>query len=137
MTKKEWVRVGLVYLCSYQVIVGTWQFLFPRSFYDDIPTVDNDPPFNEHLMRDVGGLGLALTVVIAFALVLMEYHLVCAALAANIVYASTHFGFHITNLRGWTMSDAVTLASVLGIHVIIPGAIFVLARQTRDVAVAS
>ncbi|WP_229051621.1 hypothetical protein [Aeromicrobium sp. Leaf350] len=129
MTSKDWVRAGLVYLASYQVLVGLWQFVLPRSFYDDVPTVDNDTPFNEHLMRDVGGLGLALAVVIVFAAVFLEYHLVCAALAGNVVYAATHFGFHVLNLGGWSTGDAVLLASVLGIHVLIPLAVLLAARR--------
>lgn len=131
MTEKHWVRVGLVYLFSYQVIVGVWQYAFPRSFYDDLPTVDNDPPFNEHLMRDVGGLGLSLAAVLFVAVVFMEYRLVCAALAGNSVYASTHFVFHVSNLGGWSTGDAVTLATTLGINVVIPLAIWWVARRIR------
>lgn len=132
MTTKHWVRVGLVYLCSYQVVVGLWQYAFPRSFYDDLPTVDNDPPFNEHLMRDVGGLGLALAAVIVIAAVVLEYRLVCAALAGNAVYAVTHLMFHVSHLGGWTTADAVTLASVLGVHALVPMAIWLAARHVRS-----
>ncbi len=48
--------------------VGAWAALAPRSFYDDFPGggrhwVAVDGPFNEHLVRDVGTLNLALAAV--------------------------------------------------------------------------
>jgi len=49
-------------------LVGFWALLAPRSFYDDFPGggrswVSALPPYNEHLVRDVGGLPSNLAVV--------------------------------------------------------------------------
>jgi hypothetical protein len=78
------LRAGLVFLVVTQVLVGGWQLVAPHSFYADGPVpghhwVDLLPPYNEHLMRDVGALNLALGVVLAVAAVGLERRLVVAA----------------------------------------------------------
>jgi hypothetical protein len=66
-------RVALVILSAGFGVVGIWAQFAPQSFYDDFPGggrhwVTGDGPFNEHLIRDVGGLNLALTVIAVAAL---------------------------------------------------------------------
>src|SRR5262249_61768974 len=46
------LRAGLLLLTVIEAGQGFWLYLAPRSFYDDIPTVAADPPFNEHLLSD-------------------------------------------------------------------------------------
>lgn len=43
------LRSGLFFLTFVHVTVGSWMLFFPRSFYGEIPAVDDYPPFNEHL----------------------------------------------------------------------------------------
>ena len=68
-------RVWLTLLGLVGLFVGTWATFFPRSFYDDFPAgsghawVAADGPYNEHLVRDVGALNLALAAVAIAALV--------------------------------------------------------------------
>ena len=58
----------------------------PQSFYDDFPGlgrawVSVDGPYNEHLVRDVGALNLALLVLFVVAWVRLDRQLVsCPAL---------------------------------------------------------
>ena len=59
-------RVILCILNAIGAFVGAWALLAPRAFYDTFPSsgfgpgVGVDGPFNEHLIRDVGALYLAL-----------------------------------------------------------------------------
>ena len=50
------------------VATGLWAFTAPRSFFDAVATY---PPFNEHLLHDIGafnlGLGAALLLTLASA----------------------------------------------------------------------
>ena len=67
-------RVALVVIGAGAGVVGVWAQVFPRSFYDDFPSMGRvwvavDGPYNEHLVRDVGGLQLALAFSAALALV--------------------------------------------------------------------
>jgi hypothetical protein len=70
----RWLAVALVLLAGVASLVGVWAQFFPQSFYTSFPNgrgrwVAVDGPYNEHLVRDVGGLNLALAVVTVVALV--------------------------------------------------------------------
>jgi hypothetical protein len=62
-THQGLVRAVLAALGVVQLINGLWALLAPRSFYEEYPFgrgwVELLPAYNEHLMRDVGGLYLA------------------------------------------------------------------------------
>lgn len=77
---KLWLRAGLLTLAVLQTVVSIWQYVFPRSFYDDFPTARLDPPYNEHLITDIGGLGLALTGMLHFAARVLDGKVVLSAL---------------------------------------------------------
>lgn len=69
-----WTRALLGYLAATGVPIGLWQLLWPRSFYVGFPGfgrawVAVDGPYNEHLVRDVGGGTLALAALAVLALV--------------------------------------------------------------------
>lgn len=91
------LRGGLVLLAAIQAGMGGWQYLAPRSFYYGIPTVSADRPFSAHLMTDVGGLNLALAVVLAAAAWRLDRTLTRAALAAFLVDSGSHLAFHATD----------------------------------------
>jgi hypothetical protein len=64
-----------------------WTLLVPHSFYDDFPLPGRDwvstlGPYNEHFVRDVGALNLALGVLLASAAVLLERRLARVSLLA-------------------------------------------------------
>ena len=48
------------------VAAGLWAFAAPRSFFESVATY---PPFNEHLLHDIGAfnLGLGATLLLALA----------------------------------------------------------------------
>jgi hypothetical protein len=109
------LRAGLLLLTLIEAGQGFWLYLAPRSFYDDIPTVAADPPFNEHLLSDIGGLSLAMAVALGASAVLMERNLLRAALAGYIVYAVSHLLFHATHTGGLPATDAVALLTGLSL----------------------
>lgn len=96
-------RVALIVLSVSFGIVGLWAQFAPRSFYDDFPGggrhwVGGDGPFNEHLVRDVGGLNLALTVILVAALVTMSPVIIRLAGLAALVYSLPHAAYHSAHL---------------------------------------
>lgn len=83
--------------------VGLWAGLFPRAFYDSFPGmnrhwVTSDGPYNEHLVRDVGGLYLALAAVGALALAWRDRHSRVILGVAWMVFGVLHLGYHLTHL---------------------------------------
>ncbi|MGI5240559.1 hypothetical protein [Dactylosporangium sp. CA-139066] len=126
MMRNAWLRAGLILLIGVDAVVSLWQYLFPRSFFEDVPTVRLDPPFNEHLMSDVGGLGLALVTVLVFAAATMERRLVLAALTGFAVYALTHLLFHLRHFEHFSAREALGLGTGLGIEAALTLALLVL-----------
>jgi hypothetical protein len=98
-----WVRATLAVLVLAAVPVGLWQQFAPRSFYDRFPGfgrvwVSVDGPYNEHLVRDVGGGTLALAAVALFALVRPTPASVATAAVAILVAQVPHTIYHFQHL---------------------------------------
>ncbi len=112
-------RVALVIIAGGTATVGVWAQVFPRSFYDDFPGVGRvwvavDGPFNEHLVRDVGGLNLALAVVAVVALITGSVLLARVAGGAALVYGLPHLVYHAAHLDAFDTGDQVALIGSLG-----------------------
>lgn len=119
------LRVLLAVLALGTAVVGFWAQFSPESFYDDFPVsggrwIGVDGPYNEHLIRDVGGLNLALTVVLVAAIVTLSAVAVRVAALAFLVYALPHFVYHLHHLDGYDTIDQIGMAGSLGAMVVIP-----------------
>lgn len=112
------VRIGLAVLAVPAVVLGLWAGLAPRGFYDDFPGfgrmwVAPDGPFNEHLVRDVGALNLALAIVTIGALITLAPTFVRWVLAAWIVEGGLHLWYHARHLDPLATADQVSSISGL------------------------
>ena len=115
-------RVAAVVLLIGDVAVGAWGLLAPRSFYDDFPGagrhwVSVDGPFNEHLVRDVGALSLALAVV-AVAAILAPGRFARLAGIAHLVWTVPHLIYHSAHLDMFSTGDAIANVVALSIPVL-------------------
>lgn len=115
-------RVALFVIAVSSGLVGVWALALPRSFYDDFPGAGRvwvavDGPFNEHLVRDVGALNLALAFVAAYALVTGSVLVARAAGGAALIYGVPHLAYHALNLEGFDAPDAVAMLVSLGFAV--------------------
>ncbi len=103
--------------------VGVQAAFFPRAFYDDFPFgrgwVAMDGRYNEHLIRDVGELNLALLVLTIGAIVVGTRAIGRITAGAWFVYAAPHLVYHLRHL---TMAmpgvDKVAMISSLSVPVI-------------------
>ena len=130
------LRVGLVYLAVSGALVGVWAGFAPRSFYDDFPGlgrmwVSVDGPYNEHLVRDVGWLNLALTVATVWAAVTLTRTLVIAVLVAWLVTSVPHLAYHVANLDGLATADRVGELASLALAPLVAGVLLVVAVRAR------
>jgi hypothetical protein len=124
------VRAALVALAVTSALVGVWATLFPRSFYDDFPSggrvwVAVDGPYNEHLVRDVGELNLALTLVTVVAAVTLVRAAVVAAAGAWIVFSLPHFVYHLRHREIYDTTDQVLNLTALAAAVVLPVVVLV------------
>lgn len=124
MTTRNLLRIALAILALVGIQVGLWAAFFPRAFYDDFPGASRiwvavDGPYNEHLVRDVGALNLALAVVAIVALVTLSRAAVIAAGGAWLAYGLPHFVYHLRHLEPLAAGDDVAVAFSLGINVLL------------------
>ena len=128
-------RIALALLFVQGLIVGAWAAAWPRSFYDNFPGggrawVAADGPYNEHLVRDVGSLNLALAFVAVLALITGSTLLARAAGGAALIYGVPHLLYHATHLDPYDTDDQVALLFSLGLAVL--AGILALAAPTAD-----
>jgi hypothetical protein len=104
--------------------VGLVAAFAPRTFYDDFPYVghwvDRLPPYNEHLVTDVGALYLGFALVLAWAAATLHRELVQAACWGWILFSVLHFAFHARNLDGFGTGDALQELFSLAIVIALP-----------------
>jgi hypothetical protein len=134
------LRVTMICLAFSTAVIGVQGTVAPRSFYDGFPFgrgwVELLPPYNEHLIRDVGGFYLAFTILFVWAAVTLARSLVVPLCVAWIVFSLVHGVFHALHLDGFSTGDAIAelvgLAAVLVLPLL---AIWVVRRDVTDLAV--
>ena len=124
MTPRRIVRVALAVLAVIGLQVGLWAAFAPQSFYDDFPGAGRiwvavDGPYNEHLVRDVGALNLALAVVAVVAFVSLSRMAVLAAGGAWLAYGVPHLVYHLRHLEPLDGADAVAVPVTLALNVVV------------------
>lgn len=121
----RWLRVGLAILALAAAVVGCWAFFAPVSFFANFPLPGHSwvallPPYNEHLVRDVGEFNMSFAFLFVWAAISCERRLVQAILVAWLVYAVPHFIFHLAHLAHFPLVDQITLMISLGIVLLLP-----------------
>jgi hypothetical protein len=135
-------RILLAFMLVDFALVGFWAALAPQSFYDDFPGlgrhwVSADGPFNEHLVRDVGTLNLALAAIALAALLRPGRYLVQAFAAASLIYAAPHFRYHMFHLDLFGTSDKVLEIVSLALTVIVPAVLLIATWRTVEPGAAA
>ena len=125
MDREIWVRAVFAYLALQSVVVGAWALFAPRSFYDDFPGagrswVSVDGPYNEHLVRDVGALNLAILVVFVLAALRPTPDRIRLGAIVAIAWGLPHLLYHSFNTDGLGTGDVVANLGGLVVFVLLP-----------------
>jgi hypothetical protein len=116
-------RVALLLLAVAALYQGVWAQLAPRSFYESFPGgmgwVATEGPFNEHLVRDIGGLVNGLAVVAIVAAWTLSRPLVLANALGWLVYGVPHLVFHLAHPLDGASSQATNVV-VLTSEIVLP-----------------
>ena len=129
------VKAGLWAMALLALLAGLQQQFTPRAFFDTFPGfglqwVSVDGPYNEHLVRDLGGANLALAVVILFAIFRPSVGLVRAVTGAILVAQIPHFVYHAAHLDLLpTVLDRALQTALLALVIIVPLAVFLAAGR--------
>lgn len=128
-------RIILTILAATAAVVGPWASFAPRSFYDDFPGfgriwISVDGAFNEHLIRDVGALYVALAASSVMAIVRPVAVVVATVGTAWLVFGTLHLSYHLSHLDPFDTTDQVLNVISLGGSVVL-AALLVLPRRDR------
>lgn len=128
-------RLALGVLLLSALTIGLTAAIAPRTFYDDFPFlahwVELLPPYNEHLVTDVGGLYLGFSVLFAWAIWTLDRALVQAVSVAWLLAAAIHLFFHAGHLENFGTGDAIAEIASLA-FLLIPPPIAVWAVNAPD-----
>jgi len=134
-----WVRLLLWILAFSGLAVGLQAAFTPRSFYTDFPFgrgwVAMDGRYNQHLIRDVGALNLALAVFTLGALWIGTRAVAKLTAAGWLVYSVPHWVYHLRHLS-MPMSGGEKVAVMVSLSVPIAAAVAVLCAPRRTLAAA-
>ncbi|MFL5827361.1 MAG: hypothetical protein ACJ76V_12620 [Thermoleophilaceae bacterium] len=119
------LRWGLVALAAMNAPVGIWATISPHSFYADFPGAGRHwvsalGPYDEHLVRDVASLELAMTVLFVLAALWFTRELALATLIASLFWALPHFVYHLTTLDQYGLGDSIGNVVGLGAELVLP-----------------
>jgi hypothetical protein len=111
-------------LAASALTVGLWALPAPRAFHEDFPLpgrvwVSTLGPYDEHLVRDVGAMYLALGVLLVLAAVLLERRVVQVSLVTWLVFAVPHFVFHFAQVQHFSLGDNLAQLISLGFLVLL------------------
>ena len=111
-------RILVALLAFSALLVGGWASLVPGSFYRDFPFPGRDwvsllGPYNEHLVRDVGGLYLALLVISVWMVVRPTDSGMRMTGLAWVVFSIPHFTYHVTHLEMFPLVDKLLMSGSL------------------------
>ncbi|MGI9612386.1 MAG: hypothetical protein ACR2QO_05730 [Acidimicrobiales bacterium] len=134
MDHRLWIRIVLGYLALVSIQIGAWALFAPRSFYDGFPGlglawVSVDGPYNEHLIRDVGALNLALVVLFIAAAASLSRPLILTAAAAAMVWGVPHLVYHLVNTDGLSSSDLALSLGGLVLFAGLPIALIIVTKR--------
>ena len=137
---KPLLRVTLACLAVSALVIGLQATVAPHSFYTGFPGgrgwVELLPPYNEHLVRDVGGFYLAFGLLFAWAAVTLARSLIVPLCVTWSVAALLHGVFHALHLDGMSAGDAIAEIGGLAAVLVLPFlAIWVVRRDVTDLAV--
>lgn len=110
------VNWALALIAVFNLPVGLQAALFPRSFFDNFPAgrgwiAATDGAYDEHLVRDVGVLYLALVIVTAWTAFTRTAERAVAV--AWFLQGVAHLGFHANHLDGLSRADSIGLVTSL------------------------
>lgn len=121
-------------LAALDGIVGGWALLAPKAFYDYFPGgglrwISPLGPYSAHLVTDVGGGYLMMTVLLALAVWSAERRVIQIAMVAVLCQAIPHLIWHLAHLHMLDTANAASLVTVLAIAVAIPAVLLTLTKS--------
>ncbi|WP_223628214.1 hypothetical protein [Microbacterium sp. EST19A] len=134
-------RTLLWVLAAFGLLVGPWALLFPAHWYETFPDgfanagLDQwillDGPFNEHMIRDIGAMNLALAAASIFAALSRSTTAARVAAVAWITFSAPHLIYHVQHLHGLSTLDTIVEPISLTFTLLLPIPLLLPSRSSR------
>jgi hypothetical protein len=129
------VRVGSAILVAVNLWWGSWAVLAPRQFFDTFPGFGHHwtaayPPYNQHLVTDLGSTFLTLAFLLAVAAIGNDRRVRTAVLTGVLVFNALHLGFHVGHHEGMAALDVWASLAALAAGVLAPIVLLLVDRIT-------
>jgi len=120
---------------------GVGAIAAPRWFFDNFPGFGRHwtaayPPYNEHLMTDVGAAFLALGVLLLVAAWLRDRKVTNVVLTGLLVFSTAHLIFHARHPGNLEGADLAASLVSLALGVVVPGLLLIVSgprsRRTEN-----
>jgi hypothetical protein len=141
---RTWRRIILWLLAALGAFVGGWALFAPQAFYDSFPFpavfgswVSGDGPFNEHLIRDVGSLYLALAAASVVAALMRRADASVAVGVAWLVFSVPHLVYHLGHLDHLAPIDAIGQPISLAVSLVLSIPLCVPPRREPETSAAA
>jgi hypothetical protein len=125
----EWLRrVGFGLLGALDLGWGAWAYAAPRHFFDTFPGFGRHwtgayPPYNVHLVSDLGATFILLGVLLLAAAAIDDRRVSMVVVLGVSLFSLLHLGFHTTHQGDLGAGDyAASLASLVA-GVVVPVAL--------------
>ncbi|MFI6758319.1 hypothetical protein ACIBF5_04135 [Micromonospora sp. NPDC050417] len=130
------VRAGLILLGLLHLSWGLPAVLAPRWFFDHFPGLGQTwtaayPPYNAHLMTDVGAAFLTLGGLLLTAAWLADRRVTRVVLGGVLFFSTAHLIFHLSHHGTLTGGGLVASLVSLALGVLAPSALLMLTRWPR------
>jgi hypothetical protein len=131
------IRVVIGALALANLWWGVWARFAPRHFFDTFPGFGRHwtaayPPYNEHLVTDVGATFLTLGFLLAVAAVLDDRRVRAVVLAGVLLFNALHLAFHAAHPGAMGPSDVGASVATLAAGVLAPAALLLLLLLRRS-----
>jgi hypothetical protein len=126
------VRAGMGVLAAVNAWWGAWARFAPRNFFDTFPGFGHHwtaayPPYNEHLVTDLGATFLTLAFLLVLGALVDSRTARWVVLASVAVFNALHLSFHASHPGGMGGFDTAASLTTLVLGVLAP--VFLLAWE--------
>jgi hypothetical protein len=129
-------RAGLVGLGLVNLCWGGWAVLAPAGFFADFPGFGHRwtggyPPYNGHLVTDLGITFVTLGVLLLTAAALDDRRVTSVVLAGDLVWSGLHLAYHALHRGELGTGDYLASLVSLALGVLVPLGLLALNRRPR------
>jgi hypothetical protein len=115
---------------------GGWAYVAPAEFFADFPGVGHRwtagyPPYNEHLIADLGATFLTIGALLVVAAALDDPRVTAVVLTGAMLFNLLHLAFHATHQGTMTGADYRLSLLALLFGVLVPAALLALQPRRR------